>query len=354
MLITDHINMSGTNVLTGPNEDELGERFTSLRDAYDPELAGRLRDAARELDIELAEGVYLAVSGPSFETAAEIRAFGTLGADAVGMSTVHETIVARHCGLRVAAVSAITNLAEGLSAEPLSHEQTLARRSPGGGRPGSARDPLRRGTAVIAKVELHVHLEGTAPPDLIRRLAERNGLPVPGGLVRRARSASRTPTSSISSTPTTGRRASIRTTEDYRDVTYEYLAGCAREGAMYVELIVSPDHAVLVGLSGEVHLGAIARGIDEARTRPRNRGPGAARCGAQLRCGAGGGTWRATRPPAPTRTWWASTWRATRPTTRPATSRRRSRSPRRRGWAAPSTPASGTVRRACGRRSTCP
>jgi purine-nucleoside phosphorylase len=103
----------------------LGERFTSLREAYDPDLAGRLRAAAGELDIELAEGVYLAVSGPSFETAAEIRAFRTLGADAVGMSTVHETIVARHCGLRVAAVSAITNLAEGLSAEPLSHEGTL-------------------------------------------------------------------------------------------------------------------------------------------------------------------------------------------------------------------------------------
>ena len=125
MLITDHINLSGTNVLRGPNEDELGERFTSLREAYDPDLAGRLRAAAGELDIELAEGVYLAVSGPSFETAAEIRAFRTLGADAVGMSTVHETIVARHCGLRVAAVSAITNLAEGLSAEPLSHEGTL-------------------------------------------------------------------------------------------------------------------------------------------------------------------------------------------------------------------------------------
>ncbi|HVD56423.1 MAG TPA: purine-nucleoside phosphorylase [Thermoleophilaceae bacterium] len=125
MLITDHINMSGTNVLIGPNEDELGERFTSLRGAYDPDLAGRLRAAAGELDIDLPEGVYLAVSGPSFETAAEIRAFRTLGADAVGMSTVHETVVARHCGLRVAAVSAVTNLAEGLSAEPLSHEQTL-------------------------------------------------------------------------------------------------------------------------------------------------------------------------------------------------------------------------------------
>ena len=125
MMITDHINLSGVNVMSGPNEGELGERFTSLRDAYDPELAERLREAAGELDISLTEGVYLAVSGPSFETAAEIRAFRTLGADAVGMSTVHETIVARHCGLRVAAVSAITNLAEGMSDTALSHEQTL-------------------------------------------------------------------------------------------------------------------------------------------------------------------------------------------------------------------------------------
>jgi xanthosine phosphorylase len=125
MLITDHINLSGVNVLTGPNDDEIGPRFPSLRDAYDPELRERLRTAAGELGIELAEGVYLAVSGPTFETPAEIRAFATLGADAVGMSTVHETAVARHCGLRVAAVSAITNLAEGMSHEPLSHEQTL-------------------------------------------------------------------------------------------------------------------------------------------------------------------------------------------------------------------------------------
>jgi xanthosine phosphorylase len=125
MLITDHINLSGVNVLTGPNANELGDRFTSLRDAYDPELGDGLREAAGELGIELAEGVYLAVSGPSFETPAEIRAFRTMGADAVGMSTVHETIVARHCGLRVAAVSAITNFAEGMSDEPVSHEQTL-------------------------------------------------------------------------------------------------------------------------------------------------------------------------------------------------------------------------------------
>jgi xanthosine phosphorylase len=125
MLIADHINMSGVNVLTGPNADELGDRFTSLRDAYDPELRARMREAAGELGIELGEGVYLAVSGPSFETPAEIRAFRNLGADAVGMSTVHETIVARHCGLRVAGVSAITNFAEGMSDEPVSHEQTL-------------------------------------------------------------------------------------------------------------------------------------------------------------------------------------------------------------------------------------
>ncbi|MCW3062889.1 MAG: purine-nucleoside phosphorylase [Solirubrobacterales bacterium] len=125
MLISDHINLSGVNVLAGPNDDALGPRFPSLRDAYDPALRAELHAAARDLDLPLADGVYLAVSGPTFETPAEIRAFRTLGADAVGMSTVHETIVARHCGLRVAAVSAITNLAEGMSEEPLSHDQTL-------------------------------------------------------------------------------------------------------------------------------------------------------------------------------------------------------------------------------------
>ena len=125
MLIADHINMTGVNVLAGPNADELGPRFPSLRDAYDPALRAEMGAAAGELGIELTDGVYLAVCGPSFETPAEIRAFRTLGADAVGMSTVHETIVARHCGLRVAAVSAITNLAEGMTERPLSHEQTL-------------------------------------------------------------------------------------------------------------------------------------------------------------------------------------------------------------------------------------
>jgi xanthosine phosphorylase len=126
MALTDHINLMGANPLAGPNDDELGPRFVGLGDAYDLELRGRLRDAAQAEDVELHEGVYLAVSGPSFETPAEIRAFKVLGADAVGMSTVPEVIVARHCGLRVAAVSAITNLAEGLGDEVLSHEHTLA------------------------------------------------------------------------------------------------------------------------------------------------------------------------------------------------------------------------------------
>jgi xanthosine phosphorylase len=125
MAITDHINMLGVNPLTGPNDDDVGPRFPSMRDAYDPALRGLLRRCADELGIALPEGVYLAAHGPSFETPAEIRAFRTLGADAVGMSTVPEVILARHCGLRVAAVSAITNLAEGMGGEQLSHEQTL-------------------------------------------------------------------------------------------------------------------------------------------------------------------------------------------------------------------------------------
>jgi xanthosine phosphorylase len=126
MVLADHINLMGLNPLTGPNDDEVGPRFPSLRDAYDPTLRAALHSAAAREGLDLAEGVYLAVAGPSFETPAEIRAFRTLGADAVGMSTVPEVIVARHAGMRVAAVSVITNLAEGLSDEALSHEQTLA------------------------------------------------------------------------------------------------------------------------------------------------------------------------------------------------------------------------------------
>ncbi len=125
MALSDHINLMGANPLTGPNDEAIGPRFPSLSGLYDPELRAELRRAAEGLGITLAEGVYLAVSGPSFETPAEIRAFRTMGADAVGMSTVPEAIVARHAGLRVAAISTITNLAEGMGGEPLSHEGTL-------------------------------------------------------------------------------------------------------------------------------------------------------------------------------------------------------------------------------------
>ncbi len=126
MAITDHINLTGTNVLTGPNDDRIGPRFPSMGNAYDAALLAELRAAAADRGIALAEGIYAGWSGPAFETAAEIRAIRILGGDAVGMSTVHETTVARHCGLRVAAISAITNLAEGMGDIPLSHEQTLA------------------------------------------------------------------------------------------------------------------------------------------------------------------------------------------------------------------------------------
>jgi xanthosine phosphorylase len=123
--ISDHINMLGFNPLTGPNDEAFGPRFPSLADAYDPALRALLHEHADALGTTLRDGVYLAAAGPTFETPAEIRAFKTLGADLVGMSTVPETIVARHCGLRVAAVSVVTNLAEGMSEERLSHEHTL-------------------------------------------------------------------------------------------------------------------------------------------------------------------------------------------------------------------------------------
>lgn len=125
MLITDHINFQSTNPLVGKNHEEFGERFVDMSDAYDPELRAQMQAVAEKLNIKLDTGVYLAVLGPSFETPAEIRAYRAWGADAVAMSLAAETIVARHCNMRVVAISAISNLAAGLSAEKLSHEQTL-------------------------------------------------------------------------------------------------------------------------------------------------------------------------------------------------------------------------------------
>ncbi len=123
MLIADHINYSGLNPLIGERSDR---RFVSMTDAYAPELRVALKAAAEREGVALAEGVYAWYSGPSFETPAEIRALRILGADAVGMSTVPEVILARFLGLEVAAISTMTNMAAGLSDEKLSHEHTKA------------------------------------------------------------------------------------------------------------------------------------------------------------------------------------------------------------------------------------
>lgn len=124
VLLTDHINMQGLNPLVGKN-DPIGTRFPSLKDAYDPELRQKMKAFAEAEGIKLHEGVYLACLGPSFETPAEIRAFRTLGADVVGMSTVAEVILARHCGMKVLAISAVVNLASGMAESHITHEETL-------------------------------------------------------------------------------------------------------------------------------------------------------------------------------------------------------------------------------------
>ena len=124
MLLTDHINLMGANPLRGEAIPGL-PRFVDLTQTYDLGLSLLLRAAAKECKVRLQAGVYLAVSGPSYETPAEIRAFARLGADAVGMSTVPEAIVARQCGVNLAVVSCITNLAAGISKKNLSHAEVL-------------------------------------------------------------------------------------------------------------------------------------------------------------------------------------------------------------------------------------
>jgi len=126
MLLTDHINAFGTNPLIGPNEDSLGARFPDMSRVYDPALRKLAKDTARSLRIPLREGVYLGNSGPSYETPAEIRAYRTIGADAVGMSTVPEAIALSHTGVRVLGISTITNMAAGILPKPLDHSEVLA------------------------------------------------------------------------------------------------------------------------------------------------------------------------------------------------------------------------------------
>ncbi len=123
--ISDHINFTGSNAALGPNEPKFGPRFFDMTAAYSPALRALAQAEAAKLNIPLAEGIYLAVLGPSYETPAEIRAFRTLGADLVGMSTVHEVIVARHMGIEVLGLSLVTNMAAGVLGEAINHEEVM-------------------------------------------------------------------------------------------------------------------------------------------------------------------------------------------------------------------------------------
>jgi purine-nucleoside phosphorylase len=131
MLIVDHLNLTGTSPLLGPNDDTLGPRFPDMTRAYDPDLQEALRRVARDANLQLREGVYAGLLGPSYETPAEVRMLRGLGAHAVGMSTVAEVLALRHMRVRVGALSCITNMAAGLSAAELNHaevEQTARAR----------------------------------------------------------------------------------------------------------------------------------------------------------------------------------------------------------------------------------
>ena len=124
MLITDQINFTGVNPLIGPNDNVMGVRFTDMSQAYDKEYQEIVRNVAKEMNLDLKEGVYMGFTGPTYETPAEIKMARVIGADAVGMSTVPEVIVARHSGLRVIGVSCITNLAAGMQAS-LNHAEVV-------------------------------------------------------------------------------------------------------------------------------------------------------------------------------------------------------------------------------------
>lgn len=125
MVISDHINLTGRNPLIGPNDSALGVRFPDMSEGYSRRLRQTLKTIAAAKGIEVQEGVYAGMLGPSYETPAEIRMLRTLGADAVGMSTVSETIVARHAGLEVLGISCISNMAAGILDQPLSHDEVM-------------------------------------------------------------------------------------------------------------------------------------------------------------------------------------------------------------------------------------
>ena len=126
MVLSDHLNLMGANPLVGPNDERFGPRFPDMSAVYSPELQELVVEEARAIGVEVRRGIYGALSGPSYETPAEILMLRNLGADAVGMSTVPEAIVARHMGLEVLGISCITNMAAGLSDEPINHEEVMA------------------------------------------------------------------------------------------------------------------------------------------------------------------------------------------------------------------------------------
>ena len=126
MTIVDHINFMGVNPLIGPNEERLGQRFFDMSEAYDPKLREIAEQACWKVGVTVRKGVYLAFTGPSYETPAEIKMARTLGADAVGMSTVPEVIAARHMDMRVLGISCITNMAAGVIKQKLDHREVLA------------------------------------------------------------------------------------------------------------------------------------------------------------------------------------------------------------------------------------
>lgn len=123
VILSDHLNLLGGSPLRGPNDDQIGPRFPDMTFAYDPELRTIAAQAGAEIGLALREGIYACLSGPSYETPAEIRMMRTLGADLVGMSTVPEVIAARHMGARVLGISCVTNLAAGITQERLSHAE---------------------------------------------------------------------------------------------------------------------------------------------------------------------------------------------------------------------------------------
>ena len=126
MIIDDHINMIGSNPLIGPNDDRFGPRFPDMSEVYSPRLRAIADEAARAKGIAVSHGIYLATHGPSYETPAEIRFFRSIGADAIGMSTVPEAIAARHMGMEVLGISCISNAAAGVLPTPIVHEEVLA------------------------------------------------------------------------------------------------------------------------------------------------------------------------------------------------------------------------------------